>query len=96
MIFPRAVIERAIDPVSGIPAKIKYLNLAAIREMLDGWHSEELRHIRLTTPPPKQIEAVRDPEEAARMVEKFKQLSASLASGLTEGKPEPLRAGRAS
>jgi hypothetical protein len=96
MIFPRAVIERAVDPVSGIPAKIKYLNLAAIRELLDEWHSEELRYIRLTTPLPKQIEAVRDPEEAARMAEKFKQLSARLASGLTESKPDPVRAGRAS
>jgi hypothetical protein len=96
MIFPRGVIERAIDPVSGIPAKIKYLNLAAIRELLDDWHSDEIRHKRLTTPPPRQIEVVRDPAEAARMAEKFKQLSARLASGLTEGADEPLRAGRAS
>ena len=96
MAFPRAVVEKAIDPVIGIPAKINYLNLAAIRSLLDEFNADQIRFERLTAPAPKQIEAPRDPEADARMAEKFKQLSARLAGGLTESKPDPLQAGRAS
>lgn len=81
MIYPRSVIERAVDPVGGIPARVKFLNLATIRELLDGWHSEAIRFERLTAPVPKQIEAPRDKAADARMAEKFQKLVAELAEG---------------
>ncbi len=83
MIFPRNVIERAVDPVSGVPAKVKFLNLAAIRELLDGWHSDAVRFERLSATPQKQIEAPRDPEADARMVKKFKNLAAELGEAIS-------------
>ena len=92
MIFPREVIERAVDPVSGIPAKVGYLNLAAIRQKLDEWQSEYLQHLERTKPVVREIEAPRDPEADERMAEKFKQLAVRLASGLTEAKPKDLEA----
>ncbi len=80
MIFPRSVIERAVDPASGVPAKVKFLNLAAIRELLDGWHSDKVRFERLSAPVPKQIETPRDAEADARMAEKFKKLATEILS----------------
>src|SRR5665811_702216 len=57
-IFPAPVIARAIDPVEGLPSKIKFLNLAEIRECLDAWLGEHLttqeryeRSLRLALPP---------------------------------------------
>jgi hypothetical protein len=79
MIFPRNVIEQAVDPASGVPAKVKFLNLAAIRELLDGWHSDAVRFERLSAPIPKQIEAPRDQEADARMADKFRKLAADIA-----------------
>jgi len=83
MIFPRNVIERAVDPVSGVPAKVKFLNLAAIRELLDGWHSDAMRFERLSAPVQKQIEAPRDPEADARMAAKFQKLAAELGKNVS-------------
>lgn len=86
--FPRPVIDRATDPVMGIPAKVAYLNLAAIRRCFDEWNADHVRFERLRNPAPKQIEQPRDPEADARMMQRLKNLSASLGSSLTNAKPK--------
>jgi hypothetical protein len=43
-IFPREIIERAVDPVHGIPSKVKFLNLAEIRKHLDDWATDHYAH----------------------------------------------------
>jgi len=82
-IFPRSVLERAVDPVSGIPAKIKFLNLAAIRELLDAWAEEDHetqqrleRAARLALPGPPP-----DPEADKRILKGLRELSDHLKSG---------------
>jgi hypothetical protein len=91
-IFPAPVIARAVDPVMGIPGKIKFLNLAEIRELLDGWLDEHLadedrrtRAARLALPPVPP-----DPEADGRVLKGLQELSAHLKSGFgpsTIGKP---------
>src|SRR6185369_15628317 len=54
-IFPPAVIAQAVDPVSGIPPKIKFLNLAAMRELLDEWDDEYRRMLKRHEPRPKAL-----------------------------------------
>ena len=41
-IFPQRVVDRASDPVRGIPSVVRYLNLADVRKHLDDWHAEEI------------------------------------------------------
>lgn len=84
LIFPRPVIERAVDPVNGIAAKVSYLNLAKIREQLDIWRAEYLDHqerleraCRKILPAP----ASDDPEAKKRVSEGFKKLSDHLGKG---------------
>lgn len=82
-IFPQAVIDQAVDPVSGIPAKIKFLNLAAMRELLDEWDDEYRRHLKRHEPKPLALpEPPRDPEEDARIVKGLRELSAHLTRGM--------------
>lgn len=90
MIFPPAVIARAVDPVSGIAAKVKFLNLAAIRELLDGWdleyrESERRKNLATTLRLP---EPERDPKEAKRVHEGLRKLSAHLARGFSPSTAE--------
>jgi hypothetical protein len=83
MTFPEAVVQLAMDPVRGIPAKVKYPNLAAMREHLDRWRVEHLDYQeRLERAQRKRLpEPKRDPEHDKRMYEGFKQLSAHLEKG---------------
>lgn len=84
-IFPRAVIDLAVDPVAGIPAKVKFLNLATMRELLDRWADEyhatekrrELASRKAIEPPP------RDPQAEKRISEGFKKLSEHLERGFS-------------
>lgn len=67
-----AVVARAADPVEGLATRIKFLNLAVIREYLDKWAAEhsaaeqrakplELPDPRLTAPPdPKILQGLKD------------------------------------
>lgn len=84
-IFPREVIERATDPITGIPAKIKFLNLAEIRDLLEQWRGEHLDHIarveratRKFLPPPEP----ESPEMRDRVLKGMKELSEQLKSGI--------------
>jgi hypothetical protein len=81
--FPRPVIERAVDPVNGIPAKVTYLNLAAIRKHLDQWREEHFEDLdreeranrkRLPEPP-------RDLEAEARIARGMQELAEQLKRG---------------
>lgn len=85
LIFPRPVIERAVNPVTGLPAKIKFLNLAAMRELLDEWMDEHMRdqrraefetRRRLPAPP-------EDPEMDKRIEKGLKELAEHLRSGFS-------------
>jgi hypothetical protein len=84
-IFPAPVVALAVDPVEGIPAKVKFLNLAEIREHLDRWRIEYLvrqerlaRLERRALPPP----APEEPPVKARVSSGFKKLSEHLTAGL--------------
>jgi hypothetical protein len=86
-IFPAAVIARAVDPVEGLPAKVKFLNLAEMRECLDGWRNEHLieqerleRANRKALPAPEP-----DPEMDARVSKGLQELVAHLKSGFSPG-----------
>jgi len=79
------VVARAADRREGIVTKIKFLNIAAIRELLDTWAAEhgaeqrrrerplELPDPRLTAPP--------DP----RILQGLKDLSEHLKRGFSPG-----------
>lgn len=82
-IFPRPVIDRAVDPVMGLPGKVRFLNLAAMRELLDGWldeYADDLRRAELVArralpaPPP-------NPEADKRVLKGLRELSEHLKSG---------------
>jgi hypothetical protein len=82
-IFPAPVIARAIDPAIGIPAKVTFLNLATIRELLDLWllehliHQERLDRLNRKALPPMEPE---EPAAKKRVSEGFKKLSDHLAN----------------
>lgn len=84
-IFPHPVIERAVDPVEGIPGKVKFLNLAAIREHLDNWRIEYLVHQERLDRINRKALPEPEPEEPAakrRVSEGFKKLSDHLTASL--------------
>jgi hypothetical protein len=83
-IFPQAVIDRAVDPVHGLPSKVAYLNLAQMRKHLDGWleefwteHDRQERAARKALPEPP-----RDPEAEARIAAGLKELAEQLKRGI--------------
>lgn len=83
-IFPQAVIDRAVDPVHGLPSKVQYLNLAQMRKHLDGWleefwteHDRKERAGRKALPQPP-----RDLEAEARIAKGLKELSEQLKRGM--------------
>jgi hypothetical protein len=79
--FPSAVVARATDPVDGIPARVKFLNLAEICEFLDIWRAEYLVHQeRLSFGQRKALPFPEDsPEARKRVIEGFRKLSDHLA-----------------
>jgi hypothetical protein len=83
-IFPQAVVDRAVDPVHGLPSKVAYLNLAQMRKHLDGWleefwteHERQERAARKALPEPP-----RDPEAEARIAAGLKELAEQLKRGM--------------
>jgi hypothetical protein len=83
-IFPQAVIDRAVDPVHGLPSKVAYLNLAQMRKHLDGWmeefwteHERQERAARKALPEPP-----RDLEAEARIAAGLKELAEQLKRGM--------------
>lgn len=81
LIFPPAVIAQAVDPVCGLPAKIKFLNLAAIRELLDEWDDEYRASLRRREPVKVLPAPPRDPVMDAQIEKGLRELSAHLKSG---------------
>lgn len=83
-IYRQSVVDRAADPVDGIPGKIKFLNLAAIRECLDDWSAED--HERRALIESKNRPALpapqENPEMEARVHAGIKGLSARLTRGM--------------
>lgn len=84
--YPSEVQWRAADPVFGVPGKLRFLNLAAIRDLLDKLgeeyaiqcRREEMERIAKLPPPPEPDEAMK-----ARIREQFRQLSEHLKSGFS-------------
>lgn len=84
--YPAAVIAQAVDPVVGLPGKVKFLNLAEMKEHLDGWADEYFesldRHERANR---RQIAApIVDhptPDAEKRIAKGFDELVAHLKSG---------------
>jgi hypothetical protein len=83
--FPPSVIKRAADPVNGIPAKVTYLNLAAIRKHLDAWADEhhEAERRREIANRKRLPEPVRDPEMEARVAKGLRDLVEQMKSGFS-------------
>jgi hypothetical protein len=83
--FPPSVNERAADPAHGIPSKIQYLNLAAMRKLLDAWADEYYeRQDRAERANRKALpEPPRDPQMEARIAKGFAELAEKLKRGLS-------------
>jgi hypothetical protein len=83
-IFPQPVIDRAVDPVQGIPGKVVYLNLAKIRKLLDEWveeYTDDCRRREMAAM--KRLpETPRDPQAERRISEGFEKLSLQLKRGI--------------
>jgi hypothetical protein len=77
------VIERAVSPVDGIPAKVGYLSLAEIRKHLDVWRTEHLDHLdRLDRATRKPLPAPPvDPAAREVVLKGLAELSARLKAG---------------
>lgn len=84
LIFPPEVIDRAVDPVQGLPAKVIYLNLASIRKHLDAWAEEHWEHVqRLERANRKRLpEPPANPEMQERISRGFDELVAQLKRGI--------------
>lgn len=83
-IYPREVVERAVDPVNGIPSVCSRLNLADIRKHLEKWATEHYEHMqRVERAARKRIEAPPvDPEMRERVAAGLKELSNQLKRGM--------------
>ncbi len=83
--YPTAVIERAADPVSGIPSKVEFLNLAAIRKHLDVWYGDHADEVRRAERLSRKAlpEPPRDEEVASRITKGLAELSRHIKSGFS-------------
>lgn len=83
--YPPAVVARAVDPATGIPAHVEFLNLARIKKLLDGWYDEhyelEAKRKQWATP---RVEFKRDEpsEESKSRVLGWRKLSAQIDAGI--------------
>lgn len=86
-VFPRPVIDRALDPASGIAAKVVFLNLATIRGHLEVWAKEYWRERDLDERLNRKRlpEPERDPEAEARVAQGLRDLVQHLKSGFSPG-----------
>lgn len=84
LIFPREVIERAVDPVQGIPAQVTSLNLARIRKVLDELAEEHWEAVqRRERANRKRLpEPADDPEMKKRVSQGLNDLVAQLKRGV--------------
>lgn len=84
LIYPREVIERAVDPVNGIASVCERLNLAAIRKHLEKWATEHAEHqARIERARLRRLEAPPiDPEMRERVGDGLRQLSEQLKRGV--------------
>lgn len=84
--YPAAVIAQAVDPVIGLPGKVEFLNLAKMKEHLDGWRDEyfesmdrhERAHRPRIAPPPHPT-----PDAEKRIAKGFDELVKHLKSGFS-------------
>lgn len=78
------MVDRAVDPVQGIPGKIAYLNLAQIRKHLDAWAEEYVDDCRRREIASKKRlpEPPVDPQVQHRVSEGFAKLSDQLKRGI--------------
>ncbi|MEH2524215.1 MULTISPECIES: hypothetical protein [unclassified Bradyrhizobium] len=83
--YPSAVIARAADPVRGLPALVKFPNLASFREQLERMldeHDRDVRRERHRQEREKQNQLSARPQlndrAKARVVEGFQKLKARL------------------
>jgi hypothetical protein len=53
--YPAEVVARAADPSRGIAATLKFLNIAEIRDALDGWTVEHTEQMKRKLAPPSQL-----------------------------------------
>lgn len=85
LIFPQAVVEKAANPVHGIPSKVSYLNLAKMREWLDKENDEYWTHQqRMERANRKALpEPVQDPEERKAIEAGLRDLVKHLKSGFS-------------
>lgn len=83
-IYPREVVERATDPVNGIPSVCSRLNLADIRKHLEKWAVEHHEHIqRVERAARKRIEAPPvDHEMRERVGAGLRELADQLKRGI--------------
>lgn len=81
--FPREVIDRAVDPVQGLPAKVAFLNLAQMRKLLDEWAEEwwERQRAIERASQKRLAEPPRDPQAEHRISEGFEKLKVQLQRG---------------
>jgi hypothetical protein len=79
--YPPDVIAKAADPARGLPALVKFPNLASFREQLERMHDEYDRAVRsVARANQKQLPQWPQIDEAenARINEGFRQLKARL------------------
>lgn len=82
--YPQAVVARAVDPATGIPANVEFLNLARIKKLLDGWHDDLISLDGKRKHWAPQIEFKRDEptEESKSRVLGWRKLSAQIDAGI--------------
>lgn len=83
-IYPLAVVERATDPVNGLPSVCERLNLAAIRKHLERWAVEHHEHMqRVERAARRQLEAPPvDPVMRERVGAGLRELAEQLKRGV--------------
>jgi hypothetical protein len=85
MIYPLEVVERAANPVHGIPGVVdRYdLTLARVRKHMDAWAAERGNRLMVERRRATQLlpEPERDPERDKRISDGFAKLSDYLGRG---------------
>lgn len=79
------VVARAADSTRGIVSRVKFLNIAAIRECLDEWGAEHAADMRRREKPIALPEPPRDLEMEKRISQGLRELSDHLKRGFSPG-----------
>lgn len=87
--YPPSIVSQASDPVNGIASRVQFLNLAAIRRILDEWadakyeqHKKLEAVNKLKLPPPPE-----NAEMKARISRMFAELQAEMRRGHSSRPP---------